>query len=83
MIVTTVEGRNNLETLDGLLTALSRERLPAISGLHHLAKLDLLSVKVDTVDERRNRLSAHAAFEVVLIANLEFTPQELVFNDLA
>ena len=83
LLVATVERRDDLEALDGLLLALHRQRLAAVGRLDAFAELDLFVVEVDAVDERGDGLGAHAAFEVLAVAVGELAPQQFVFDDLA
>ena len=83
VVVTTVEGGDDLEALDGLLLALHGQRLAALGGVDGLAELDLLLVEVDAGDQRLDGVGAHAALEVVGVAVAQLTPQQLVVDDLA
>ena len=84
VLVALVEGGDDLEPLDGLLLALSRKRLHVARGIDQWpAGASLFVVEVDSLDQLSNGVGAHAAFEVVTEAVGHFTPQELVFDDLA
>ena len=83
VLVATVERRDDLEALDGLLLALGAERLLAFLRVDRVAELDLLLVEIDAVDERLDRLGAGAAFEVLAVLVAHLAPQHLVFDDLA
>ena len=83
VLVAAVEGGDDLQPLDGLLAALGRQRAAAVGGVDHLAELDLLLVEVDPVDEPGDGLGAHAALEVVAVADPQLAPQQLVLDDLA
>ena len=48
-----------------------------------VAELDLLLVEVDAVDQRLDRVGAHAALEVLAVAVAQLAPQHLVVDDLA
>ena len=83
VVVATVEGGDDLQTLDGLLTPLGRQGTTAVLGVDHVAQLDLFRVEVDAVDQFEDVLGPHAAFEVLVVAQAQLTPQHLVFDDLA
>ena len=83
MVVAAVEGGDDLEPLDGLLPALGGQRAPSVGGVDGLAQLHLFDVEVDPVDQPGDGLGAHAALEVVVVADLELPPQQFVFDDLA
>ena len=83
VLVAAVEGRDDLQALDGLLLALGRQRPAPSPRVDGVAELDLLLVEVDAVDELRDGVGAHAAPEVLAVAVAELTPQQLVLDDLA
>src|SRR5450756_268740 len=83
MLVTAVEGGDDLQALDDLLAALGRQGLAPVGGVDHLAELDLLGVEVDPVDELGDGLGTHATLEVVLVLDAHLAPQQLVLEDLA
>ena len=83
VVVTAVEGGDDLEALDGLLAALGRQGTAAVLGVDHVAQLDLLGIEVDAVDQLEDVLGPHAALEVLVVAQAELTPQHLVLDDLA
>ena len=83
VLVAAVERGDDLEPLDDLLAALGRQGLAAVGGVDHLAELDLLGVEVDPVDQAGDGLGAHAALEVVLVADAQLAPEHLVLEDLA
>ena len=84
VLVATVEGRDDLQALDGLLLALGRQGLAAgVARVDGLAEAHLLDVEVDAVDERLDGVGAHAALEVVAEAVAQLAPQRLVVDDLA
>ena len=83
MLVTTVEGSHDLEALDGLLLALSRQGLLALRRIDQHTKLDLFVVEIDPFDELGQGIGAHATLEVLTPAILEFTPQHVLLDDLA
>ena len=83
VLVAAVEGGDDLQPLDDLLAALGRQGLAPVGGVDHLAQLDLFHVEVDAVDEPGDGLGAHAALEVVLVADAQLTPEHLVLEDLA
>ena len=83
VVVPAVERRDDLQALDGLLATLGRQGTTAVGRVDLLAQLDLFLVEVDPVDEAADRLGAHAALEVVLVAEPQLPPQELVLDDLA
>src|SRR6202044_3925342 len=78
-----VEGGHDLEALDRLLPALGRQGTATVLGVDHVAQLDLLRIEVDAVDQLEDVLGAHAAFEVLVVAQAKLTPQHFVFDDLA
>ena len=83
VLVATVEGGDDLEPLDDLLAALGRQGLAPVGGVDHLPQLHLFDIEVDPVDQTGDGLGAHAALEVVLVADAELVPQHLVLEDLA
>ena len=83
MVVAPVEGGDDLQALDRLLAPLGRQGPAAILGVDHVAQLDLFGVEVDAVDELEDVLRAHAALEVLVVAQAELAPQHLVLDDLA
>ena len=83
VLVAAVEGGDDLEPLDDLLAALCRQGLAPVGGVDHLAQLDLFDVEVDAVDQPGDGLGAHAALEVVLVADAQLPPEHLVLEDLA
>ena len=82
-LITTVEGCNDLQTLDRLLLTLRGKWFHALVGIDLSTKLDLLVVEVDASDQGGERSCAHATFEIVRISNVHLAPEHLVFDDLA
>ena len=82
MLVTAVEGGDNLEPLDGLLPALDRQGALALRWVDHRTKGDLLLVKVDPVDELSQGVGAHPAVEIVTPSVFQLPPKHLVFDYL-
>ena len=82
-LVATVEGGHDLEALDRLLFPLCGERLLPFDRVDLGPKLDLFVVEIDDLDEMCERSRAHAAFEVVGVANVHLAPQHLIFDDLS
>ena len=83
VVVTPVEGGDDLEALDRLLAALGRQGTAAVLGVDHVAQLDLLGIEVDAVDQLEDVLGAHAALEVLVVAQAQLAPEHLVLDDLA
>ena len=83
VVVTPVEGGDDLQPLDRLLAPLGRQGAPAVLGIDHVAELDLLGVEVDAVDQLEDVLRAHAALEVLVVAEPQLAPEHLVLDDLA
>jgi hypothetical protein len=84
VLVALVERRDDLQTLDGLLTTLGGEGLAAARRVvDGVAELDLLLVEVDAVDERLDGVGTGAALEVVAETVAQLTPQQLVVDDEA
>ncbi len=83
VLVATVERRDDLEPLDRLLLALSRERLLAVGRIDLLAQSDLFGVEVDAIDQLTDGGGAHATLEVLAPAILDLAPEHLVLDDLA
>ncbi len=81
--VATIERRDDLEPLDGLLLALGRQGLALEAVLDGVAEDLLLRVEVDRVDEHLDRVGSGAAGEVVLITVVDLAPERLVLDDLA
>ena len=61
----------------------ARERLAAVGRLDLLAELALLVVEVDAVEQVQDGVGAHAALEVLLVAERHLAPERLVLDDLA
>ena len=83
VVVPAVEGGDDLQPLDRLLAPLGRERPAAVLGVDHVAQLDLLGIEVDAVDQLEDVLRAHAALEVLVVAQPQLAPEHLVLDDLA
>ena len=83
VVVTPVEGGDDLEALDRLLATLGRQGTTTVLGVDHVAQLDLFGVEVDAVDELEDVLGAHAALEVLVVAQPQLAPEHLVLDDLA
>src|SRR6185295_16955083 len=82
VVVALVERGDDLQALDGLLTALRRQRLAAAGVVvDGAAQLDLFDVEVDAVDQRLDRVGTGATLEVVAVAVTQFAPQKLVVDD--
>ena len=83
VVVPPVEGGHDLQALDRLLAALGRKRPAPVLGVDHVAQFDLFGVEVDAVDELEDVLGAHAALEVLVVAQPQLAPEHLVLDDLA
>ena len=82
MLVTPVEGRHDLEALDGLLLALCAQRLLTLRRIDHHPELHLFVVEVDAVDQLGEGVSAHSALEVLAPTVLQLAPEHVLLNDL-
>ncbi len=82
-IVATVERRNDLEALDGLLLALSAQHLAVIAIDDRIAQQYFFCFEVDGVNERFDRFCTSATNEILAVAIFDFAPQLFVFNDHA
>ena len=82
VLVATVEGLHDGQTLEELGVTLGRERLAAVLGVNHLAHDLLFFVKVHVVDQLQNRVGTHATLEVLAVAEVHFAVEHFVFDDL-
>ena len=82
VLVTTVEGRHDLEALDGLLLALCAERLLTLRRIDHHPELHLFVVEVDAVDQVGQGGGAHSTLEVLAPAVLQLAPEHVLLDDL-
>ncbi len=82
VIIATVEGLHDGETLQELGVALRAERLATVLRVDHLAHDLFLVVEVHPVNQLENCVGSHAAFEVVTVAKVHLAVQDFVFDDL-
>ncbi len=83
LVVTTVEGLHDGQTLQELGVTLRAEGLAPVLRVDHLAHDLLLLVEVHAVDQLQDRVGAHAAFEVLAVAEVHLAIQHFVLDDLA
>ncbi len=82
IVVTTVEGLHNGETLQELRHALGGEGLTAILRLNHFAHDLFFHVEVHAIDQLQNCFGTHAAFEVLAVLEFHLAIERLIFDDL-
>ena len=82
VLVATVEGLHDGQTLEELGVTLRRERLAAVLGVNHLAHDLLFFVEVHVVDQLQNCVGTHATLEVLAVAEVHLAVEHFVFDDL-